>query len=51
MIYVDDIIIFGKNPGKIDAVKRKLKEFHPMTDNGLVNKLLGIQFNWAGGSI
>jgi hypothetical protein len=45
-LYVDDIVIFGKDLNEIDVVKRKLKEFHPMTDSGLVKKLLGVRFNW-----
>ena len=45
-LYVDDIVIFGKDQSEIDAVKRKLKGFHPMTDSGLIKKLLGILFTW-----
>lgn len=45
-LYVDDIVIFGKDQDEIDVVKRKLKEFHPMTDAGLVKKLLEIRFTW-----
>ncbi|BCR87868.1 uncharacterized protein ACHE_40432S [Aspergillus chevalieri] len=46
-VYVDDIVIFGKDANDIDVVKQKLKEFHPMTDSGLVKKLLGIRFTWG----
>lgn len=46
-LYVDDIIIFGKHEHEIEAVKRKLREFHPMTDSGRVQKLLGIRFTWG----
>ena len=47
-LYVDDIIIFGKEgSSEIEAIKEKLKRFHPMTDSGLVTKLLGIRFNWG----
>jgi transposase InsO family protein len=46
-LYVDDIIIFGKHEHGIEAVKQKLKEFHPMTDSGRVQKLLGIRFTWG----
>ncbi|ODM15243.1 hypothetical protein SI65_09184 [Aspergillus cristatus] len=46
-VYVDDIVIFGKDAKDIDVVKQKLKEFHPMTDSGLVRKLLGIRFTWG----
>lgn len=44
-LYVDDIVIFGKDQSEIDVVKRKLERFHSMTDAGLVKKLLGICFN------
>ena len=45
--YVDDIIIFSKEgSGEIETTKEKLKRFLPMTDSGLVTKLLGIRFNW-----
>ncbi|ODM21132.1 hypothetical protein SI65_04185 [Aspergillus cristatus] len=46
-VYVDDIVIFGKDAKEIDVVKQRLKEFHPMTDSGLVKKLLGIRFTWG----
>ncbi|BCR88813.1 uncharacterized protein ACHE_50011A [Aspergillus chevalieri] len=46
-VYVDDIVIFGKDVRDINTVKQKLKEFHPMTDSGLVRKLLGIRFTWG----
>ena len=47
MLYVDDIIIFRWNEKEINAVKQKLKEFHPMMDSGCVDKLLGICFTWG----
>ena len=37
----------GQDEKKISKVKKKLKEFHPITDSGLVNKLLGIYFTWG----
>ena len=46
-LYVDNIIIFGRNEKEINAVKQKLKEFHPMTDSSRVDKLLGIRFTWG----
>jgi len=46
-VYLDDIVIFGKDAKEIEVVKQKLKEFHPMTDSGLVKKLLGIRFTWG----
>lgn len=49
-IYVDDIIIFSKSVAQINAVKGKLKGFHPMVDSGEVSKLLGIRFTWKDGS-
>ena len=51
MLYVDNVVIFGWGEKEIEEVKKKLKEFHPMTDSGLVNKLLGIHFTWGQGSI
>ena len=50
-LYVDDIVIFGREEKEIEMVKKKLKEFHPMTDSGQVDKLLGIRFTWGDGSI
>src|SRR5699024_5195433 len=50
-VYVDDILILGKDTREIDEIKRKLKDFHPMTDSGLVRKLLGIRFTWRDGSV
>ena len=50
-LYVDDIVVFGREKQKIDVMKKKLKKFHPMTDSGLVNKLLGIHFTWGNRSI
>lgn len=50
-VYVDDLLILGKGLTEIDAIKKKLKEFHPMTDGGLVSKLLGIRFKWGKNSV
>lgn len=50
-VYVDDIIIFGKNVKDIETVKTKLKELHPMTDSGPVKKLLGMRFTWQDNGI
>ena len=44
-LYMDDMVIFRQDK-EISKVKKKLKEFHPMTDSSLVNKLLGIHFTW-----
>ena len=43
-MYVDDIIIFGKNVKDIKTVKTKLKELYPITNSGPVKKLLGMRF-------
>ena len=51
MLYVDDVVIFRCKEKEISKVKKKLKEFHPMTDSSIVNKLLGIHFTWGRGSI
>ena len=48
---MDNVVIFGHEEKEISEVKKKLKEFHPMTDSGIVNKLLGICFTWGQGSI
>ena len=42
---MDDLLIIGKELAGINNLKAKLKAFHPMKDGGLVNKLLGIQFD------
>ena len=47
MLYMDNVVIFGHEEKEISEVKKKLKEFHPMTDSGIVNKLLGICFTWG----
>ena len=47
MLYVDNVVIFRREEMEISEVKKKLKEFHPMTDSGIVNKLLGICFTWG----
>ena len=44
VLYMDDIVIFGCEEDEISEVKKKLKEFHLITDSSLVNKLLGICF-------
>ena len=44
MLYVDNMVIFRYEEKEISKVKKKLKEFHLMTDSSLVNKLLGICF-------
>lgn len=45
-LYVDDIVIFAKNPDDIAIIKAKLQSFHPMKDAELVNKILGIRVSW-----
>lgn len=39
---MNDLLILSKESTEIDAIKMKLKKFHPMTDRGLVSKLLEI---------
>lgn len=41
-VYVDDILIFAKHDNEVTGVKRKLIDFHPVTDSSRVNKILGI---------
>ena len=48
---MDNMVIFRCEEKEISKVKKKLKEFHPMTDSSIVNKLLGIHFTWGQGSI
>ena len=45
-VYVDDILVFGKNVEDIDSTKDMLKKFHPMKDSGRVSKILGIRVTW-----
>ena len=46
-LYVDDLLVFGKDERTITPVKQKLKAFHPMKGSGLVvNKILGIRVSW-----
>ncbi|KAF7174279.1 hypothetical protein CNMCM6106_008468 [Aspergillus hiratsukae] len=45
-LYVDDILVFGKDTRDIEKVKDKLKSFHIMKDSGLVTKILGIRISW-----
>jgi hypothetical protein len=46
-LYVDDILVFGKDLRNIKLIKEKLKGFHPMKDQGLVSKILGIRVTWT----
>jgi transposase InsO family protein len=50
-LYVDDILIFGKDNKDIESIKEKLKRFHPMKDLGLAKKILGIRITWTKDSI
>ena len=45
-LYMNDIILFRWDKKEIDMVKKKLKEFHSITDSSHVDKLLGICFIW-----
>ena len=45
-VYVDDILVFGKNSKDIETTKELLKKFHPMKDAGRVSKILGIRVTW-----
>ena len=45
-VYVDDILVFGKDFKDIDSTKDMLKKFHPMKDSGRVRKILGIRVTW-----
>jgi hypothetical protein len=50
-LYVDDILIFGKDSRNIGPTKRRLMEWHPMKDSGLATKILGIRITWSNGSV
>jgi len=43
LLYVDDILIVGKNKMKIDALKKALCKSFSMKDLGSVKKILGIK--------
>jgi transposase InsO family protein len=45
-LYVDDMLIFSKDPKDMTITKGKLKSFHEMKDSGLVKKILGIRITW-----
>ena len=47
VLYMDDVVIFRCEEKEISKIKKKLKEFHSMTDSSIVNKLLGICFTWG----
>ena len=42
-LYVDDILLTGKDPVLVDQKKRELKERFEMTDMGEVNRILGME--------
>ena len=42
-LYVDDILVMGRSDGGIEGIKAELKDFHPMKDYGLAQKVLGIR--------
>ena len=50
-LYVDDILIFGKDTKDIESTKDQLKSFHPMKDLGLAQKVLGIRITQTKSSI
>jgi hypothetical protein len=45
-LYVDNILVFGKDEKSINTIKTKLKAFHLMKDLGIVRKILRIQVTW-----
>ena len=40
-LYVDDILVFGKDIEDIESTKDRLRSFHPMKDLGLALMMLG----------
>ena len=45
-LYVDDLLVFGKDEQVITPIKKKLNNFHPMKDSGLTTKILSIHISW-----
>ena len=43
LLYVDDILIVGRNVSRTDKLKKKLSKSFSMKDLGLVKKILGIR--------
>ena len=43
LLYVDDILIVGRNVSRIDSLKKQLSKFFAIKDLGLVNRILGIR--------
>ena len=43
LLYVDDILIVGRNVSRIDSLKKQLSKFFAMKDLGLVKRILGIR--------
>ena len=43
LLYVDDILIVGRNVSRIDSLKKQLRKFFAMKDLGLVKRILGIR--------
>lgn len=50
-LYVDDILVFGKDIKDIESTKDQLKSFHPMKDSGPAQKILGIRITQTKDSI
>jgi hypothetical protein len=46
VVYIDDILVFGKIPKDIDSTRDMLEKFHPMNDSSRVRKILGIRVTW-----
>ena len=43
LLYVDDILIVGRNVSRIDKLKKQLNKYFSMKDLGSVKKILGIR--------
>ena len=43
LLYVDDILIVGRNVSRIDSLKKQLSKFFAMKDLGLVKRIIGIR--------
>lgn len=43
LLYVDDMLIVGRNPSRIDKLKKQLSKFFAMKDLGPTKQILGIR--------
>jgi hypothetical protein len=46
LLYVNDILIVGRDTSKIDRLKEELSKFFAMKDLGPARKILGMKISW-----